>query len=434
MTAHVLPEFYHFLEARGLVAPKYIPYYVQWAVQYRAYAQSRPDLPEGMRVAGFLELVSQRNVQGWQVQQAEAAVKMYVEQFQASAPADDSPEQKPAQLHGQSDYSIILRKMQEAVRLKHYAYSTERSYLDWAARFFEYVTRVKQKDLSDSPLTEEDIRDFLTHLAVKRRVASSTQNQAFNALLFLYRETLGLHPQGLQTTVRAKRGPKLPVVLTPEEVQRLLQHMDGEALLMGKLLYGAGLRLMELARLRVQDVDFGARAVFVRGGKGDKDRSTILPEAVTADVQRHLQQVQALHEKDIADGHGAVYLPEGLARKYPSAAKEWKWQYVFPSKRLSVDPRSHTVRRHHISDKAIQDAVASAVRKAGIVKHATVHTLRHSFATHLIMNGVNIREVQELLGHKHVETTMIYTHVMRTLSNAPKSPLDSLMQTAGEKV
>ena len=428
MTSNKLPGFYEFLEARDLVEQKYIPYYVQWAAQYLAYAQSHLDVAEGMRVAGFLSQVKQRTVQDWQVQQAQTAVKIYVEQFQKTESAGTVPEKHDAPSGGHFDYSIIIKKMQDAVRLKHYSYSTERSYLDWAGRFFEYVIQVRKKELPGQPLNEADIRDFLTYLAVKRRVASSTQNQAFNALLFLYKETLGLSPQGLQTTVRAKRGPKLPVVLTTEEVQGLLQNMHGEPLLMCKLLYGAGLRLMELARLRVQDIDFGARAIFVRSGKGDKDRSTILPETVIAELQSHLKNIQALHEKDISRGYGEVYLPEGLGRKYTAAAKEWKWQYVFPSKRFSVDPRSHTVRRHHISDKAIQDAVAAAVRKAGIVKHATVHTLRHSFATHLIMNGVNIREVQELLGHKHVETTMIYTHIMRTLSNAPKSPLDSLMK------
>jgi integron integrase len=227
-------------------------------------------------------------------------------------------------------------------------------------------------------------------------------------------------------TVRAKRGKKLPVVLSVDEVRALFSHLSGKGLLIGKLLYGSGLRLMELARLRVKDVDFEANLIFVRSGKGDNDRTTILPASVRSELSVQLERVKALHEKDLAAGYGEVYLPDAIGRKYPKAGKEWGWQYVFPSSRLSVDPRSGKIRRHHLTDKAIQFIIGKAVKKAGIAKHATVHTLRHSFATHLLMNGVNIREVQNLLGHKSVETTMIYTHVMRDMKNAPQSPLDTL--------
>jgi integron integrase len=230
----------------------------------------------------------------------------------------------------------------------------------------------------------------------------------------------------LSKTVRAKRGQKLPVVLSPEEVQALFKHVKGLDLLILQLLYGSGLRLLELARLRVKDVDFGQNLIFVRGSKGDKDRTTILPQTVKNILKKHLDEVKKLHDKDLAGGYGEVYLPDALERKYSNAAKEWGWQYVFPSPKLSVDPRSGKIRRHHITDKTIQNAVKEAVQKAGIVKHASVHTLRHSFATHLLMNGVNIREIQNLLGHKHVETTMIYTHVIRDVVSVPKSPLDSL--------
>jgi integron integrase len=219
------------------------------------------------------------------------------------------------------------------------------------------------------------------------------------------------------------------VVLWVEEVKALFQQLSGTSLLIAQLLYGSGLRIKELCRLRVLDVDFEGNLIVVRSGKGDKDRSTILSEAVKEPLRLHLPKVKALHDKDLSAGHGEVYLPSSLARKYPNAAKEWKWQYVFPSANLSVDPRSGKVRRHHISEKGIQDAIGKAVKKAGILKHATVHTLRHSFATHLLQSGVNIREIQELLGHKNVETTMIYTHVLRNMSNAPKSPLDSLYRS-----
>jgi integron integrase len=262
-------------------------------------------------------------------------------------------------------------------------------------------------------------------------VSSSTQNQAFNALIFLFREVLKIDLRDLSKTVRAKRGPKVPSVLTQNEVRSLLEQLKDKELLLVHILYGTGMRLMEVARLRVQDIDFDLNSIIVRAGKGDKDRITVMPEAIKNPLREHLNYVKKIHEKDIGKGFGEVYFPDALARKYPNAAKEWGWQYVFPAASLSVDPRAGLVRRHHISPSSIQKIVAEAVRKAGIAKHATVHTLRHSFATHLLMDGVNIREVQELLGHKNVETTMIYTHVLRNMSKAPKSPLDTLF--AGEK-
>jgi integron integrase len=265
-------------------------------------------------------------------------------------------------------------------------------------------------------------------LAVEKKVSASTQNQAFNALLFLFRNVLKIEIEDLGSTIRAKRGPKLPVVLTVEEVRQLFSCMEGRQLLIAQIIYGAGLRLMELARLRVKDIDFGSGLIFVRASKGDKDRSTILPGAVREPLQEHLTEVKALHNQDLAKGFGQVYLPDALGRKYPNAAKDWAWQYVFPSSRLSVDPRSGIVRRHHMDETSIQKAVGTATRKAGIAKHVSVHTLRHSFATHLLMNGVNIREIQTLLGHQNVETTMIYTHVMRDMTTAPQSPLDLLLK------
>ncbi|MDP2157208.1 MAG: integron integrase [Nitrospirota bacterium] len=248
------------------------------------------------------------------------------------------------------------------------------------------------------------------------------------ALLFLFRDVLGQELGDISGMVWAKRGKKLPVVLWIEEVKALFQRLSGTSLLMAQLLYGSGLRIMELARLRVLDIDFEGNLLVVRTGKGDKDRSTILSDAVKEPLRLHIEKVKALHDRDLSAGHGEVYLPAALDRKYPKAAKEWKWQYVFPSANLSVDPRSGKVRRHHVSDKGIQSAIGKAVKEAGIVKHATVHTLRHSFATHLLMKGVNIREIQSLLGHKSVETTMIYTHVLRDLQGVPQSPLDALYE------
>jgi integron integrase len=216
------------------------------------------------------------------------------------------------------------------------------------------------------------------------------------------------------------------VVLSVEEVKEIFKHVEGTNLLILQLLYGCGLRLMELARLRVKDIDFSSGLLFVRDSKGDKDRTTMLPESLTVSLRSHLEGVKAIHEKDLASGYGEVFLPDALERKYPNAAREWHWQYIFPSSKLSVDPRSGKIRRHHINEKTVQNAMKEAIKKADIAKHASVHTLRHSFATHLLMNGVNIREIQNLLGHKHVETTMIYTHVVRDMVSVPRSPLDSL--------
>ncbi|MBU1086882.1 MAG: integron integrase [Candidatus Omnitrophica bacterium] len=322
----------------------------------------------------------------------------------------------------------IINDLRDVIRMKHFAYSTERTYVDWAKRFFEYLIQEKNRDILLDSLGSEDVRSFLSMLAVKQRVSASTQNQAFNALLFLFRNVLNKEIEDMDKTVRAKRGIKLPVVLSIEEVQQIFQNMKGSNLLLAKVLYGTGLRLMELARLRVKDIDFDSGLIFVRSGKGDKDRTTMLPELVKNDLRLHLEKVKAIHEEDIKSGQGEVYLPDALARKYPKAEKEWKWQYVFPSSHLSVDPRSGKIRRQHITPNAVQKIIAKAVQDSGVAKQASVHTFRHSFATHLLMNGVNIREIQELLGHKHVETTMIYTHVMRNMSNAPKSPLDTLYE------
>ncbi|MDD5773952.1 MAG: integron integrase [bacterium] len=327
----------------------------------------------------------------------------------------------------------MINKLRELIRLKHYSYSTEQTYIEWAKKFHKYILESKENKFEIDKLSSNDVQNYLSHLALKQRVSSSTQNQAFNALVFLFKNVLGIELNGLNDTVRAKRGQKLPVVLTVEEVQELFKHIEGKNLLIIQLLYGSGLRLMELARLRVKDIDFNSNLLFVRSGKGDKDRSTILPEFVKKDLKLYLDKVKTLHDKDIKEGYGEVYLPNALERKYPNASKDWGWQCVFPAERLSVDPRSGKIRRHHISDKTIQNIVREGVRKAGIIKSATVHTLRHSFATHLLMNGVNIREVQDLLGHKKLETTMIYTHVMRDMSNAPKSPLDMLYGKMNEE-
>ena len=429
-----LPEFQKFLVSRRLVPEKNVSYYASWVSKFLAFSNDKKELNQDLRVKEFLNrLGSKKNIADWQVQQAKQALQLYIENFLNSNTSTALPgfSQK-----GKIDHDLpqTLDKMREAIRIKHYSYKTERSYIGWAKRFYDYVLNVEKKDVHAYGLGSSDIRNFLSHLAVKQRVSSSTQNQAFNALLFLFRNVLKIEPGDLSKTVRAKRGIKLPVVLTVEEVQELFKHVKGKNLLILQLLYGSGLRLMEVARLRVKDIDFNSNLLFVRGGKQDKDRSTMLPQHVKEKLRLHLQEVKALHEKDLKAGYGEVSLPDALERKYPNAAKDWCWQYVFPAANLSVDPRGGKIRRHHTGEKSIQNSVRTATQKAGIAKHVTVHTLRHSFATHLLMDGVNIREIQGLLGHKNVDTTMIYTHVLRNIANVPKSPLDNLYANKRGKI
>ncbi|MDF7802162.1 integron integrase, partial [Pontiellaceae bacterium B1224] len=315
----------------------------------------------------------------------------------------------------------LMDQVRETLRYYHYAYRTEQTYCDWIKRFLNFY------GMSQHPSTmgAAEVERYLSHLAEKEGVAASTQRQALNAIVFLYRDVLDVD-LGAIAPVRSKRHRKPPTVLTQAEIMSVLGEMEGTHRLMAQLTYGCGLRLMECIRLRVQDVDFGQGRIFVRGGKGGKDRTVILPEAVRPALADHLERVLELHAKDLRAGFGEVYIPEALARKYPNACREPGWQYVFPSKKRSIDPRSRREMRHHVLESGFQKAVKEAVRKAGIVKRATVHTLRHSYATHLLENGTNIRMVQELMGHKDVKTTEIYTHVMEKDLNAVKSPLDLL--------
>ncbi len=278
----------------------------------------------------------------------------------------------------------LLDLVREKLRVKHYALRTEQSYVDWIKRYIYFHGKKHPKDLG-----AQEVEAFLTHLAVAGKVAASTQNQAKSALLFLYREVLAIQLPWLDNVIQAKVPKKIPVVLTVSEVQEVLSRLRGSHLLIASLLYGGGMRLMEVLRLRVKDVDFAQHEIIVREGKGFKDRVTMLPESMAAPLKAHLAKVKALHEDDLAQGYGEVYLPFALDKKYPNAGREWGWQYVFPSKNLSVDPRSGKTRRHHLDEKGVQRAVKQAVRDAGLAKPATPHTLRHSFATHLL-EGVRL--------------------------------------------
>jgi integron integrase len=315
----------------------------------------------------------------------------------------------------------LLDQVRGKIRLKHYSLRTEQAYTDWIRRFIRFHGTRHPREMGAA-----EVEAFLTHLAVEGKVAASTQNQAKSALLFLYKEVLESELPWLDNVEQAKAPKRLPVVLTRAEVQALLTRLDGTHWLMASLLYGAGLRLMECLRLRVKDIDFARKEILVRDGKGFKDRVTMLPVALVEPLRAHLERVRELHRQDVADGFGAVYLPYALERKYPNAAREWIWQYVFPSAKRSVDPRSGETRRHHVQDQALQRAIKQAVRDADLTKPATPHTLRHSFATHLLEGGYDIRTVQELLGHSDVSTTMIYTHVLNKGGHGVASPLDAM--------
>ena len=317
------------------------------------------------------------------------------------------------------DWLTVEEKIKTAMRLRHLAYSTEKTYLLWLRSFRTFI---KEKD--PAQLSAKDLQDFLSHLALEKNVSASTQNQALNALIFLYRNVLDKKVDNELNAVRANGRRRLPVVLTTEEIERIFEYLDGVPRLMVMLTYGCGLRLQECLRLRIKDIDLEWDMVIVRSGKGDKDRRTVLPESLKPEIVRHVSEVKSLYEKDRKEDMSGVWLPGALERKYPNAGKEWAWFWLFPSRSLSVDPHKRLVRRHHVHPASLQKAFYDAVRKAGITKQASVHTLRHSFATHLLENGYDIRTIQELLGHANLQTTMIYTHVAAKNILGVRSPLD----------
>lgn len=315
----------------------------------------------------------------------------------------------------------LLDRVRSTLRTRHYSRRTEEAYVAWIRRYIIFHGKRHPAEMGAPEIT-----GFLSWLAVDGHVAASTQNQALSALLFLYQEVLDLEVPWLNDIVRAKRPQRLPVVLTREEVRAVLQQLDGTPRLMAYLLYGAGLRVLECCRLRVQDVDFASNQIVVRGGKGDKDRVTMLPAAVKTALARHLAAVREQHQADLQLGAGWVELPTALGRKYPNAGRDWAWQWVFPATRIYTEPQTRQRRRHHLHESVLQRVVKSAARRAGIIKRATPHTFRHSFATHLLEDQHDIRTVQELLGHRDVTTTQIYTHVLNRGPSGVRSPVDGM--------
>lgn len=326
-----------------------------------------------------------------------------------------------ADTYGSGRQPRLLEQVRDVIRVKRYSIRTEEAYIHWIKRFILFHNKRHPQEMGAN-----EVRQFLTDLAVTRRVAASTQNQALSALLFLYKAVLQQDIGWIEDVVRTKKPKRLPVVLTRDEVKSMLQHLSGPTWLMASLLYGSGLRLMECLRLRIKDVDFAYHQITVRDGKGARDRVTMLPHNVKEPLRQHLQDVKQFHDRDLEEGFGNVYLPYALERKYPDASRDWVWQYVFPAAKRSRDPRTGIERRHHVLPLVLQRSVKAAVRHAGIAKSASCHTFRHSFATHLLEQGADIRTVQELLGHQDVKTTMIYTHVIQRGGRGTRSPIDLL--------
>ncbi len=411
----MLDTFRHYLSHTAGTKEKYLPYYLKWVSEGYSFLKTELNNPlTGQDRERYLSHLS-KNHEDWQVNQADDALRLYG--FFLARKSENAAV-PPVNKDAGGQWPHKEESMTHALRLRHWSLRTEKTYLLWL-RQFKGFTREKPP----LHLDEQDFRNFLTHLAVERKVSASTQNQAFNALLFFYRHVLDKNVEVLGS-VRAKEKRRLPVVLTVREVEQVFDGMTGIHRLMAMLIYGCGLRLQECLSLRVKDLDLEQNMVMVRGGKGDEDRRTVLPERIKEELARHLTAVRQLHEADRKEDRNGVELPHALERKYPNAGKEWGWFWLFPSASLSIDPRSQIVRRHHLHPATLQRVFRTAVGKAGIVKNATVHTLRHSFATHLLEKGYDIRTIQELLGHKFLQTTMIYTHVASRNILGVRSPLD----------
>lgn len=413
-TGGLLDGFKNFLLARRIVSEKRTFHYQNWVKRACAFLGVPLHQPlSASNIEKYLEHLASSREQ-WQIEQAREALTLFNYFLERGAGAPE-----PASMHADASWREAAEEMVRIMRLRHLSLSTEKTYLGWLRDFYRFV-----QGADPIGLTAKSVRDYLTYLAVERKVAASTQNQAFNGLLFFFRHVLKKDFEDMGQGLRAKRKPRLPVVLSRQEVFRLFEHMQGTHLLLARLLYGCGLRLSEGIGLRVRDIDFERGKITVRGGKGDKDRVTMLPESMKMPLREHLEGVLELHARDTANNVPGVELPGALERKYPNAGKEWGWQWVFPSANLSVDPRTKTVRRHHIHPNTLQRQIKQASRSAGLAKHVSVHTLRHSFATHLLESGYDIRTIQQLLGHASVQTTMIYTHVAGKNVLGVRSPLD----------
>ena len=408
-------DFCNYLQSKGFISKKQIPYYSRWVTRFLQFSNTLSDkMPPEQQMHNYLSGIEKRCEQ-WQIDQAKEAVSLYL--FFVSR--KKQPVSKKSR-DWNEDWVEAGDMMKRMLRLKQLAYSTEQSYIAWLRDFYKYVRPMAPEHLDDGHL-----KSYLSYLASERRVAKSTQNQASNALLFFYRHVLEKEVGSIADVIRSKRGRRLPTVLTKEDVMQLIGALDGVYGLMAQIIYGGGLRIKECVRLRIKDIEFEKNTLMIRGAKGDKDRQTLLPETVQPALREHLSKVRKLYDADRQSNMAGVYLPGALSRKYPKADKQWIWYWVFPSANISVDPRANVVRRHHLSGNNLQKAVKKAVAALGIDNKVSVHTLRHSFATHLLENGYDIRTIQLLLGHASLQTTMIYTHVAHKNFLGVRSPLDN---------
>ncbi len=404
-------ELKRFLLEEVRIKPRNLPYYLKWIFEcYEFLGKTTDERVNNKEKGTFLRHLS-LFYEDWQVKQADYAIKLYNHFLSRIHTVESRTE--PQQ------WDNVEAEMKKAIRLKNLSYRTEKSYLGWVKRF-----RVFVRERAPSEVGGDEFQEFLTYLAIDKKVSPSTQNQALNALVFLFKHVLDKDIEGYIDAVRAKYRRRLPVVLTRQEVQRVISKMEGIQRLMAAMIYGCGLRVSECVRLRIKDIDLENLTVTVRQGKGDKDRITVLPESLREAILEQMKRARAIYERDRKQNIAGVSLPGALERKYPKAGREWGWFWLFPSGSLSVDPRGNTVRRHHLHSATLQRAFRKALKETGITKHASVHTLRHSFATHLLEGGYDIRTIQELLGHKQLHTTMIYTHVARKNVMGVRSPLD----------
>jgi len=407
-------EFRSYLLSKRIVPEKNLVYYLSWITQFYAFCDKSPgDDVSAEEIDRFLKYLM-RSREDWQVNQANEAIQLFIyynrRKYRNETEGDIDSDAK---------WKVVVQDMVRVLRLKHRSLSTEKTYIGWLRSFYRFLNGQSPYELDSS-----HVKDFLSYLAVERHVSPSTQNQAFNAILFLFRHVLNNNIDDIKGAVRASKTRRLPSVLTKQEVFLIFDHLNTTGLLMAQLIYGCGLPLRECLELRIKDIDFERSCVTVRSGKGDKDRETVLPESLKDDLRQHLDQTRVLYEKDRRDNVPGVQLPGALERKYPNAGKEWGWQWVFPSKTLSVDPRTRQIRRYHIHPTYLQKEIKHAALAAGLTKRVTVHTLRHSFATHLLEKGYDIRTIQELLGHSTLRATMIYTHVAQKNKLGVQSPLD----------
>jgi len=410
----MLDRFDQFLAKNGHIREKYLPYYVRWVSECYSFLNASIENKIGSEQRHqFLTHLSTSH-EDWQVKQADHALRLY--HFFLSHQEHKTPS---LLTDSKEEWNVIEEETTMALRLRHLSLNTEKSYLAWLRQFQGFVGGKNREELQGT-----DIQDFLTHLAVERRVSSSTQSQALNALVFVYRHVLRKEIEGLIEAVRAKRKCRLPVVMTPQEVEQIFAGMSGVHRLMAMLTYGCGLRVTECASLRIKDIDLGQGTLIVRAAKGDKDRRTVLPDRLKDPLIQHLSATRSIYDNDRKQNLPGVFLPGALDKKYPNAGTEWGWFWVFPAQSLSIDPRTLIVRRHHMHPASLQRAFREAVQQTGISKPVSVHTLRHSFATHLLENGYDIRTIQELLGHRNLQTTMIYTHVATKNVLGVRSPLD----------